>query len=472
MTMIRKLCREYTDLSDKDIEKLESIEDILQGIADLAKADVFIDCPTRDPNEAIVVAEAKPFNTPSMYKKSVVGQLALRNNEPAALRTLELGFVTTNLKAITQENANVTQKVAPIKNSEERTIGVLILEQDITEHINNNKHMKMLTETTEQLTETIVSLTNINNEDNITYHLNDAIMIFDSNGIAVFSNPVADSLYKKLGYKDKLIGMDFENLVLDGRVFSSLIENGSSIASEVTVGKLCLQIKYILTKPKNDRIKMLVIIRDITEVKEKEKELILKSVAIKEIHHRVKNNLQTIASLLRLQSRRIDNELTKYALNESISRILSISATHEILAQNGVDDIDIKEVILRIKQNILRCFNISSKNIIVTVDGDSIQIDSDKATSIALIINEILQNSLEHAFIDRNEGEINIDIEKGVCYCKLIIEDNGIGFDPKCINPENLGLNIVRSMVKDKLNGSLNIYSSNSGTKVEFDFKN
>lgn len=472
MTMIGKLCREYTDLSNKDIEKLKNIEEILQGIADLAKADVFIDCPTRDPNEAIVVAEAKPSNIPSMYKKSVVGQLALRDNEPAALRTLELGLTTINLKAVTQENANVTQKVAPIKNGDGRTIGVLILEQDITEHINNNKHMRMLTETTEQLTETIVSLTSTNNEDNITYHLNDAIMIFNSNGIAVFSNPVANLLYKKLGYKDKLIGMSFENLALDGRTFNPMIQDGNSIASEVTVGKLCLQIKYILTKPKNDRIKMLMIVRDITEVKEKEKELILKSVAIKEIHHRVKNNLQTIASLLRLQSRRIDNDLTKYALNESISRILSIAATHELLAQNGIDDIDIKEVILRIKANILRFFSISSKDIIINVQGDSIQINSDKATSIALIVNEILQNSLEHAFIDKNEGKINICIEKGTSYCKLIIEDNGRGFDPKCINPENLGLNIVRSIVKDKLNGSLNIYSSNSGTKVEFDFKN
>ncbi|WP_338081065.1 sensor histidine kinase [Clostridium tetanomorphum] len=472
MTMIRKLCREYTNLSNKDIEKLENIEDILQGIADLAKADVFIDCPTRDTNEAIVVAEAKPTTVPSMYTKTVVGQLALRDNEPAALRTLELGRTTINLKAVTQENANVTQKVAPIKNNEGRTIGVLILEQDITEHINNNRHMKMLKETTEQLTETIVSLSNTNNEENITYHLNDAIIIFNSNGIAVFSNPVANLLYKKLGYKDKIVGMNFENLVLDGRNFNNMVEDGDSIISEVTVGKLCLQIKYILTKPKNDRLKMLMIVRDITEVKEKEKELILKSVAIKEIHHRVKNNLQTIASLLRLQSRRIDNELTKDAFNESISRILSIAATHEILAQNGVDDVDIKEVILRIKENILRFFSISSRNIEVNVEGDSLNINSDKATSIALIVNEILQNSLEHAFVDKNEGKINIQVEQGTNYCKLSIEDNGRGFDPKCTNPENLGLNIVRSIVKDKLNGSLNIYSGNKGTKVEFDFKN
>lgn len=236
MTMIRKLCREYTNLSNKDIEKLENIEDILQGIADLAKADVFIDCPTRDTNEAIVVAEAKPTTVPSMYTKTVVGQLALRDNEPAALRTLELGRTTINLKAVTQENANVTQKVAPIKNNEGRTIGVLILEQDITEHINNNRHMKMLKETTEQLTETIVSLSNTNNEENITYHLNDAIIIFNSNGIAVFSNPVANLLYKKLGYKDKIVGMNFENLVLDGRNFNNMVEDGDSIISEVTVG--------------------------------------------------------------------------------------------------------------------------------------------------------------------------------------------------------------------------------------------
>ena len=116
-------------------------------------------------------------------------------------------------------------------------------------------------------------------------------------------------LYKKLGYKDDIVGMNFVNLVLNGIPFNKIIEGKEDSVSEMEVGKLCLQVKYAVTGGRDNSLGLIMLIKDITEVKEKEKELILKSVAIREIHHRVKNNLQTIASLLRLQSRRIENDV-------------------------------------------------------------------------------------------------------------------------------------------------------------------
>ena len=156
MNEIINLCKKYTDLSKSDIAKIVDISEVLPIISDLTQADVFIDCPTKNPNEAIVVAEAKPVSRPSMYKNSVVGMLALRENEPAALRTLELGISTKDMKAVTQENANVRQTVAPIKNSDKTVIGVVIVEKDITDVINKDKYMEMLAETTEQLTNNLL----------------------------------------------------------------------------------------------------------------------------------------------------------------------------------------------------------------------------------------------------------------------------------------------------------------------------
>ncbi|WDU82161.1 sensor histidine kinase [Caloramator sp. Dgby_cultured_2] len=164
-----------------------------------------------------------------------------------------------------------------------------------------------------------------------------------------------------------------------------------------------------------------MLIRDITEVKEKEKELILKSVAIREIHHRVKNNLQTIASLLRLQSRRIQDENAKKSFNESINRILSISVTHEILAQNGVDEVDIKTIISKIAESTLNYSLSPNENIKVFINGDSFNIDSDKATSIALVVNEILQNSLEHAFEGKEDGKIEVTIKRELCILQYLL---------------------------------------------------
>lgn len=470
--MLSELCKMHTDLTDEDIQKLERIADILPIIADLVRADVFIDCITRDPNVAIVVAEAKPSMYPSMYKYTVVGEFALRENEPAALRTLEIGMATRDLKAITQENMAVKQNVVPIKNDSGRIIGVLIMEQDITQDVNQNKHMEILAETAEQLTETLLTFRDKDNENVIANHLNDAIVMLDGNGIATYANPVADELYRKLGYKDNIVGMNFNNLVLDGSTLEEVIQKQPFNISEVTVGKLSLQIKYATSRRKDKLVGLSMLIKDITEVKEKEKELILKSFAIREIHHRVKNNLQTIASLLRLQSRRIDNEAVKKMFDESISRILSIAVTHEILAQNGVDDVDIKTILTKIMESNIQYGLAPNKDIKIEVKGDSFKINSDKATSIALVVNELLQNSLQYAFANRNRGIIYINIQRGIMYSSVSVIDNGAGFDIKSVRPGSLGLSIVKNIVKDKLYGTLNIESDSRGTKIVFDFKN
>lgn len=471
--MLSNLCKTHTELSDDDIARLERISDILPIIADLVRADVFIDCITRDPNVAIVVGEAKPSMYPSMYKYTVVGEFALRQNEPAALRTLELGMATRDLKAITQENMTVKQNVVPIKNDLGKVIGVLIMEQDITQDVNQNRHMEILAETAEQLTETLLTFRDKDNENAaIANHLNDAIVMFDGNGIATYANPVADELYRKLGYKDNIVGMNFNNLVLDASPPEEVIKKQPYSISEVNVGKLSLQIKYATSRKKDKLVGLSMLIKDITEVKEKEKELILKSFAMREIHHRVKNNLQTIASLLRLQSRRIDNEAVKKMFDESISRVLSIAVTHEILAQNGVDDVDIKTILSKIMKSNIQYGLAPNKDIKIEVKGDSFNVNSDKATSIALVVNELLQNSLQYAFVNRNRGNICIQIQKGIMYSSVSVIDNGVGFDIRSVRPGSLGLSIVKNIVKDKLNGTLNIESNTKGTKIVFDFQN
>lgn len=468
MEKIKYICSKYCDLSEKDIEIIEKVAVSLQLIANIEKADVFIDCLTIDSEAAIVVAEAKPNDYVSAYKSTVMGQLALKENEPAVIRTLELGTSTRDVKAVTQEHTNVVQTVEPIKNDDNKVIAVLIIEKDITDNINASKKMEFLAETNEKLAN---ELTEKKNDDgNITYHLDDAVIVFDSDGIVRFKNRVAEDFYKNVKDYDNLIGMDFCKLALDDKIFDDIVKNNSIQADEVDVGELYLSIKYIVQNSKV--LKVVMVIRDITDIKNKEKELILKSVALKEIHHRVKNNLQTIASLLRLQSRRIKNEEFKNASNESMNRILSISATHEILAQHGIDEINVKELIEKVSKSIIRSSQVNKKMIEVDIVGDEFVIDSEKSTSIGLIINEIVLNSLKYAFDNKEEGRIKIDIQKGQIYSSISIIDNGSGFDRNKANKNSLGLTIVRSLVKDKLYGNLSIESNSNGTKVSFDFKN
>ncbi|URZ15272.1 histidine kinase N-terminal domain-containing protein [Clostridium felsineum] len=468
--MLRKLCELNTDLSEEDITELENIERSISMFATLFGGDIFIDCLTKDSDIAIVVSEARPLENKSLYKNSVVGEFALRKNEPAVLRTLEIGTPTTELKAVTQENIVVKQNTVPIKNKNEKVIGVLIMEKDVTEHIIQSQNMEILSETTKQLSETLMNIKDV--ENNTAYNLiNDGILAIDDEGTCVYANYTAKELYKKIGYKDDIVGMSFDNLVLNKLKLKDILREQKSVILETRVGKFDLQIKYGLIKKDIKICGIIILIKDLTDIKKKEKELVLKAVAIREIHHRVKNNLQTIASILRLQARRIEDYHAKKAFYESINRILSIATTHEVLAQKGIDDADIKVILLKLKDNAIRNSLECNKSIIIKLQGDNIYVNSDKATAIAIVVNELIENSIKHAFYDKEEGIIEILINKGHGYASIAVSDNGSGFKGKKLREDSLGLNIVKSIVTDKLNGNIKIETNENGTKVAFDLK-
>ncbi len=465
MNIIWQLCRKYTDLSDEDIQIIENMSSILQPLANLEDADIFIDCPGRD-GDAIVVAEAKPADVPSSYKKTVVGLLAKPENEPAVARSLRLGVGTKQMKAITQENGSTIQSVEPIRNGT-RIIGVLIREKRVDEQRQVSERIHFSQQSFETIANALAHMVSDNNW--LTECIDEALLMVNHDGLVTFRNSLARDLYQTLGYIEDVLGQPYANLRLVNAESGSEELGGYSYV-ETTVGRKVLNIKRIQLDAPD--MAFAVIMRDVTWRREQEKALILKSVAIKEMHHRVKNNLQTIASLLRLQMRRTDSEETRQVLGESMNRILSIASTHELLAQSGVDEVMIGEVILNIKNNTMRYFANPHCRVSITLEGDDFKVDSDIATNVALIINELLQNSLKYAFQHLEVGQVRIVVRQGELYSCIQVIDNGGGFDVNNTEQNRLGLSIVQTLVKDKLRGVLEIESGPEGTCATFDFKN
>jgi two-component sensor histidine kinase len=373
-----------------------------------------------------------------------------------------------DMSGVTQEDKSVRQSVSPIKNLSGVVIGALIAEKDVTETVRAEKKLSVLTQTTEQLIERRASGSG---DNSLPYHVTDGIVTFSHSGICTYANPVAEKIYRDLGYIERLQGLSFTNMTFHGVEFDNILAKKQVTLNDLEVGNYIFHIKYTYVKNKHDNFAgVVMLINDVTDVKNKEKELVLKTVAISEIHHRVKNNLQTIASLLKLQCRRIDDVSAKSAFNESISQVLSIAATHEILAEDCKDDVDIMTMLQKIKINTVQHGFLASKGIAINLKGDTFLCDSDTATSIALVVNEITQNCLKYAFIGRDTGVIDIEICKGAMYSNISIIDDGIGFDFDKDSSEKLGLQIVRRIVTEKLKGSLSTESSQKGTKVLFDF--
>mgnify|MGYP000684258260 CR=1 FL=1 len=467
--MLRTICKQYTKLSKKNIEKLEKISEGLPVLSKLLKADVFIDCMTESRDTAIVVAEANP-RTGSSYTQSVVGKYAYRRNEPAVLRTLETGHPSRDYKALTQENKIVTQNVVPIKSDEDDKviIAVLIVEEGVNEE-SLNKELSFLNNATDDI---LISSVEMSRERRIIDYINDGIIIFNEEGVCIYANSRAKYIYRKIGYKDFVLGEKFDNIVIDNVEFEDVLSGKMNKKTDISISNMVLSMEYFLIKETENIKNIVLFIKDITEIKVKEKELVLKSVVIKEIHHRVKNNLQTIASLLRIQARKTDDKAVKAAFSDSINRILSISVTHELLAQNGLDELEIKEVINKILKNSLRENLDGRVKLKIDVTGDNFEISSDKATTIALIVNELVENCIKHAFKGKDNGRITVKVKRGEMKSYISISDDGIGMNEKDFDKGSIGLQIVKSLVKEKLYGDLNVKTGDKGTEISFGFEN
>lgn len=208
--------------------------------------------------------------------------------------------------------------------------------------------------------------------------------------------------------------------------------------------------------------------RDITEQKEKENIIVSqnaalknslqdKEVLIKEIHHRVKNNLEVISSLLQMQSRRENNPQVKDALSKSQSRIYAIALVHEMLYKNSdLATIDMEAHLKRLSEAMMDLYAQSGK-IRVILDTEPIRLSMDYAVLVALIIHELFLNSIKHAFTGREDGEIRIFIRHGEhASITFGVSDNGIGFDlHSCDTSNSLGCQLINTITEYQLNGKI-----------------
>lgn len=460
---VYRLCKERTPLTDSEIEVIEAMQSSLQTIANMVGCDVFIDCITADLQTAVVICEAKPGNVPSAYAKSVVGMLARKEDEPAVERTIRLGIGTKCVKAVTQEKTEVMQNVEPIFHNG-KVIGVLITEK---REVEESKTDSSETPVSHHSVHTLDS--QIHQYDWLMQYIDEALIMVNETGKVSFRNMMAKELYSKLGYGGDILDMPYQNILLHHPGMFEHSEELEKSGVEVAVGKYCLRVKQI---PLNkDGTSFAIVLSDITHLREKEKELINKSVALKEMHHRIKNNIQTITSILRLQGRRTENGEVKEVLEDTINRLTSISVTHELILQSGEDMVNIYEVVESVKRDLLRSYSCPDIEVSIDVFGDEFKVNSDIASSVTLVINELLQNCFKYAFHDGKTGYIVIEITHGEMYSQVTIIDNGMGFQINDISRKSLGLYIVESVVKEKLHGKFSIKSSSRGTNASFDFR-
>jgi two-component sensor histidine kinase len=208
-----------------------------------------------------------------------------------------------------------------------------------------------------------------------------------------------------------------------------------------------------------------VLIRDVTEIKRRDRALLSKDATIREIHHRVKNNLQTVAALLRLQARRTNNAEGREALMESVRRVAAIAQVHEALSMSVDEEVNLDEVIDRILPIMNDVARVDSP-IRINREGSLGVLDADRAMALVMVVTELVQNAIEHAF-DPGEkrGQVVIRADRSARSLDIVVHDDGIGL-PDGFSPEasdRLGLQIVRTLVSAELDGSLEMRQADGG---------
>jgi two-component sensor histidine kinase len=191
--------------------------------------------------------------------------------------------------------------------------------------------------------------------------------------------------------------------------------------------------------------------------------LVVKSAMVREMHHRVKNNLQMIAMLLRLQMRDGREVSGREVLTETINRILSIAAVHEILAAEGLGTVSVREMLDRVVNTVTQTMAPPGFTLEARVGGDDVHLPTQQATSLALVVNELLQNAMEHAFPGRSRGQVVIVLMLGPEALRVEVRDDGVGLPDGFAleRSSDLGLEIVRTLVQDDLKGR--IWFTNAG---------
>jgi len=322
----------------------------------------------------------------------------------------------------------------------------------------------------------------------LTENINDIIYAVNQEGVITYISPQV----KRLGFSpEEFIGKSLSeiarNILEEDRErmlsdFAKVLQNGQERPTEYRFVSRDGSVHWLedfgrVQYDQNGRPTGIIsVLRDITKEKEAyeklQQSLREKEVLLREIHHRVKNNMQIMASLLRLQARQAEDEKTMELFRESQARIRTMALVHERLYQSqDFSQIDFSDYIQHMALHLMSLYHERSKNVDLEIKSEGVKLDINKAIPCALLLNEIITNALKHAFPEAQPGKLGIVFEKKPeGKYSLQVKDNGIGL-PLEINlakPETLGLQLITDLAF-QLGGELKIYR-NGGTTYELTF--
>ena len=461
MSSLAELVEERVGLDNAAVDHLQAVVGDWQILADLSFADLLMFCRDEVTNQLLVVAQMRPYTAQTVYQEDLVGHAFPPDGRVNVQRAFRECRIIRDGEPDWSTGVPVREEAIPITVDGE-VVAVVTREANLSMVRAPSQLELTYLQTADELSAMLSAgsfpFPDEDPERELAPRVGDGLLRLDPHGVVVYASPNAISAYRRLGVNDNVVGSNLAGFDLDDVAVLEALADGEPLESEVEArGAVVLRRLLPLTRD-HEVLGGLMLVREVTELRRHERLLLYKDATIREIHHRVKNNLQTVASLLRLQSRRLSSEEARQALGESVRRISSIALVHETLSQDSRQRVSFDKVASRLAAMLTTGLTDPEHPIQVEIEGSAGELPAEVATPLALVLSELLQNAVEHAFPDRG-GSITVDLERQSARLRLQVFDDGVGIpdDWTLDGSANLGLRIASTLVESELNGQLEV---------------
>jgi two-component system, sensor histidine kinase PdtaS len=483
MATLTELLHEHTGLEGPVATHLQRLVATWGVLSDLCFADLLLFVPGRGDDETVVViGQVRPTTNQTLHLEDLVGRRMTSAQRPLVLRAWRLGSVVEGEVNIPARNERARQVCIPVRWGEE-VVAVLTRESALAVGRRPGELERVYVDVFDRLARMIsrgeYPFPLDEEVTSETPRVGDGVLVLDAAARVEYASPNAVNALHRMGLYSGIEGARLDELGLDQAAVNLAFQNRLPATEEISRGSdSAVVIRCLPLTDQGVVTGAVALLRDVSDLRRRDRLLLSKDAAIREVHHRVKNNLQTISSLLRLQSRRLPEGDGRHALQESERRVRSIALVHEILSRDTTDEVDFNDILpslIRMAEDL----GGPHRPVRITHTGEAGELHAAVATPLAVVVNELLQNAAEHAF-PLEEGvdpelaaseppvEVRVDLERKGETLTLTVSDNGVGL-PAGFSVEqttSLGLSIVRSLVGTQLGGTISM-RSDPGTVVE-----
>jgi two-component system, sensor histidine kinase PdtaS len=448
-----------------------------QLLADLSFADLLlvvpVDCAVEeggqpDLDRFVVVAQIRPTTGPTAYQDDMVGAVLLASDRPQLATAFRDRRICREGDPVWRRGQAVREEALPVLDGE-RVVAVVARDSNLDAVRTPSRLEIAYLRTADDLARMLAvgswPSPETDPDSPTENRVGDGLIRLDPAGSVSFASPNALSAYRRLGYLGDLVGSSLVEVTreLAGRGGApmddhlAVVARGrSSHSGEIEAPDAVVALRSLPLQVDGSHRGALVLVHDITELRRRERQLLSKDATIREIHHRVKNNLQTVAALLRLQARRLAVPEAREALEESMRRVSSIAIVHETLSTALEEAVEFDEVADRVLTMVAE---VSGPGVTVTRRGSFGVLDAEVATPLALVLTELVQNAVEHGYgAAPATGTVTVGVGVDPAgTLEVVVADQGRGLPPgfDAAGASGLGLQIARTLVETELGGRL-----------------